>query len=126
MVCSGTRRGGKQECPEAARQPAAMAATGPALLAAPAAPAAAQLPPAAASAGLTFTPPALPLLPPPAGSSLAEGAAVAAEVGVPPMAAAGSQDVARRARGLAEEFFALGDAAELQLSMKVCKNACEP
>ena len=42
------------------------------------------------------------------------------------MAAAGAEDVARRARGLAEEFIALGDAAELQLSMKVCKNACEP
>ena len=124
------RRGGEQARPGAARQPAAMTATGPSLLAAPAA---AELPAAAAGAGTAFTPPALPLLQAPAGRSLAEVTAAGAEVDVLLMAAPSKADeerrpmavegLARRARGLAAEFFELGDGAELQLSMKVC-NEC--
>ena len=118
------------------RQPAATPATGPALLAAPPA---AQLPAAAAGAGLTFTLPALPRLLASAGSIKAAGTAEGAGVGAQPVASrsiaveerqpaaeTGAGDVARRARGLAEEFFSLGDAAELQISLKVCMTACEP
>lgn len=131
MGCSGMRRGGEQERPGAARQPAATTAPGPTLLPAPAAPAAAELPAAAAGAGLTFTPPALPLLLAPAGRNTAVVTAAGDEMGALPMAAPSEADeerepmaaegLARRARGLAEEYFQLGDAAELQLSIRVCK-----